>query len=181
MKGRVRHLPDSCLLTSLEQKVLDETLLIPSPPLPIEIHPTMCTNTNVKKCNAIYIGETHQMLSKCVNWHHSNCTVMNSDLLLPIHILSHQCWSIRVIHKLPDATPPISAANVKRHVNSFLNPANSQVSTFDSLTRPPSPLLPIFPLAAPANTRVILLLQLMKATVLAESTSYFIFSAGYLH
>jgi hypothetical protein len=33
-------------------------------------------------------------------------------------------------------------------------------------------LLPFFPLAAPANTLVSLLLQLMKATVLAESSIF---------
>jgi len=37
-----------------------------------------------KKCNAFYIGETGQILSKCVNVHHSTCTVINSDLLVPI-------------------------------------------------------------------------------------------------
>ena len=62
------------------------------------------------KCKAFYIGETGQMLSKRVNRQHSTCTVMNSDLQVPIHTQSHQlpfqeCWSVRVIHKLPDATP----------------------------------------------------------------------------
>ena len=37
--------------------------------------------------------------------------------------------------------------------------------------RPPPPLLPIFSLAEPANTSVSLPLQLMKATVLAESSN----------
>ena len=37
------------------------------------------------------------------------CTVTNSDLPVPIHTQSHQlpfqeCWSIRIIHKLPDTT-----------------------------------------------------------------------------
>ena len=41
------------------------------------------------------------------------------------------------------------------------------VSISDSLTRPPPPLLPVSLLAAPANTLVSLLLQLMIATVLA--------------
>ena len=48
----------------------------------------------------------------------------------------------------------------------------SQVSTSDSLTRPLLPLLPILPLAAPANTLVSLPIQLMKATVLTESSEY---------
>ena len=42
-----------------------------------------------------------------------------------------------------------------------------------------SPLLSFFPLAAPAIILVSLLLQLMKATVLAESS--FIFSPGSKH
>ena len=63
-----------------------------------------------KKCNAFYIGETGQMLSKHVNGHRSTCKVMNSDLPVPIHTQSHQLpfqeyWSVRVIHKLPDGTP----------------------------------------------------------------------------
>ena len=49
--------------------------------------------------------------------------------------------------------------------------ANSQVSTSDSLTRPPPALLPFSLLAAPANTLVSLSLQLMKASVLAESSN----------
>ena len=49
------------------------------------------------------------MLSKRVNGHRSTCMVMNSYLLVPIHTQSHQLplqerWSIRVIHKLLDAT-----------------------------------------------------------------------------
>ena len=55
-------------------------------------------------------GETGQILSKRVNGHRSTCTVTNSDLPVPIHTQSHQlpfqeCWSVRVIHKLPDTTP----------------------------------------------------------------------------
>ena len=44
------------------------------------------------------------------------------------------------------------------------------VSTYSNLTRPPPPLLPFFTLAAPANTLVSLLLHLMKAIVLTESS-----------
>ena len=69
-------------------------------------------------------------------------------------------------------SPIMSAANMKRHINSFWNPAHSQVSTSNSLIQPPPPLLPTSPLAAPANILVSLLLQLMKATVLAESSEY---------
>ena len=52
------------------------------------------------------------------------------------------------------------------------NPANSQVSTSNSLNRPPPPLLPVSPLVAPANTLVSLPLKLIKAAVLAESSSF---------
>ena len=37
---------------------------------------------------------------------------------------------------------------------------------------PPPPVLPIFPLAAPANISFSLPQELMKATVLAESSTY---------
>ena len=52
----------------------------------------------------------------------------------------------------------------------LLNANTSAKSTFDSLTWPPPPLLPFSPLAALANNLVNLPLQLMKATVLAESS-----------
>jgi len=57
----------------------------------------------------------------------------------------------------------------KWSINLYLNPVNFPASTLDSLTWPPPPLLPFFPLVAPANTGVSLPLQLMKATVLTES------------
>ena len=47
--------------------------------------------------------------------------------------------------------PTMSAANMKRHINSSSNPAKSPVSTFDSLTRPPPLLLYSFPVAAPTT------------------------------
>ena len=47
--------------------------------------------------------------------------------------------------------------------------------------RRPAPLLPFFPLVTPANTLVSLLQHLMKASVLADSSIYFIFSAASLH
>ena len=65
-----------------------------------------------------------QMLSKCVNGHRSTCKVTNSNLPVPIHTQSHQlpfqeCWSVRIIQKLPDTTPTTSIANMKRHINWF--------------------------------------------------------------
>ena len=48
----------------------------------------------------------------------------------------------------------VAKGSVKQQVNLSLNPANSLISTFDCLTRPPPPLFPFFPLAVPANTLV---------------------------
>ena len=87
----------------------------PSPTYPI-ITLAGCKSSNLiyqlqcKKCKAFYIGETGQMLSNRVNGHCCTCTFVNSDLPVPIHTQSHQlpfqeCWSVRVIHKLPDTTP----------------------------------------------------------------------------
>jgi len=113
----------------------------------------------VKKYNAFYIWEMGQILSKRVNGHRSICTVVNCDLPVPIHTQSHQLpfqefWSIRVIHKLPDATPTVSTTKLKWHINLYLNPVNLPESIFDNFTRPPPLLLPYSPLAAPANTLV---------------------------
>ena len=71
-----------------------------------------CTKSNVWNVMFFYVGETDQMLSKSMNGHQSTCTIVNSNLLVPIHTKSHQlqfqeCWSIRVIYKLP-VTPPWS-------------------------------------------------------------------------
>ena len=38
-----------------------------------------------EKCNAFYIGETCQMISKRVSGHKSTCMVINFDLSVPIH------------------------------------------------------------------------------------------------
>ena len=98
------------------------------PALPVPIHTQShqlpftittlanCKSSNLvyqlqcKKCEAFYIVETGQMLSKRVNGHFSTYTVTNSDLPVPIHTQSPQipfqeCWSVRVIHKLRDTTP----------------------------------------------------------------------------
>ena len=121
------------------------------------------------------------MLLKRVNGQWYTCRVVNSGLPVSIHTQSHhipfqECWFIHVIHKLPDVTPNMSAANLKWHINLYFNPVSLPVSTFQSLTLLSPPLLPLP--AAPANTLVSLLL--MKATVLAKSSFYFIFSPGYV-
>ena len=72
----------------------------------------------VNKCNAFYIGETGQMLSKRVNGHRSTCKVVNSDLPVPIHTQFHQlpfqdCWSIRIITN--SWMPP--QTNLKWYIN----------------------------------------------------------------
>ena len=62
------------------------------------------------ECNAFYIGDTHRSLSDCMNGHWFTTAVSNPDLRVAIHTKSHQipfqkCWSVSVIHKLPDSTP----------------------------------------------------------------------------
>ena len=62
------------------------------------------------ECNAFYIGETRNSLSNRMNGHRFTTTVSNPDLPVAIHTKSHQipfqkCWSVSVIHKLPDSTP----------------------------------------------------------------------------
>ena len=99
-----------------------------------------------KKCNAFYIGETVQMLSIRVNGHWSSYKVVNSDLSVTIHTQSHQlplqeCWPFKNSWTPP---PTMSPANLKRHINLYLNPINLLVSIFDSLTWSPLPLLPFF-------------------------------------
>ena len=99
-----------------------------------------------KKWNAFYIEKKDQIFSKSVNGHCSICTVVNSDLLVPIHTQSHQlpfqeCWSVHIIHKLPDATPTMSATNLKQHINSYFNTNNFQILTSGNLFGyPPYPL-----------------------------------------
>ena len=125
-----------------------------------------------KKCEAFYIGETGQILSKCVNGHRSICTVANyryPSTSNPTSSLSKNAGpsTLFINSQIPPLT--MSAANMKWRIYSFWNSANSQVSTSYNLTGPPPPLLPVFPLAAPPNTGVSLPLQLMKAAVPAES------------
>ena len=63
-------------------------------------------------CKAFYIGETCRSLSLSLTaWMDTvSPLVLNPDLLVAIHTQSHQipfqdCWSVSVIHKLPDSTP----------------------------------------------------------------------------
>jgi hypothetical protein len=104
-------------------------------------------------------------------------TVVNSYLPVSIPPPFHECSSICVINKLLDA---MCTANLKWHIKLYFNPNNLQVSTSNNLTWLPPPLLPFFTLTAPTNTLVSLCLQLMKATVLAKSSLYFIFLLGSL-
>ena len=119
------------------------------------------------------------MLSKRVNGHRSTCTVVNSDILVPIHTQSNQlsfqeCKSISVIHKNSDATLEQLNCEFEKGISTCTSiPSVFRYKTSNNLTRPPLPLLPFFPLATPANTLVSLRLQSMKATVLAESSLYF--------
>ena len=69
------------------------------------IYQLQCT-----ECNAFYMGETRRSLSDCMNGHRFTTTVSNPDLPVAIHTQSHkipfqECWSVSVIHKLPDSTP----------------------------------------------------------------------------
>ena len=66
------------------------------------------------------------------------------------------------------------------HINLYFNRDSLPVSTSGNLTRPHPLLLPFSPLAAPANTLISIHIQLMKATLLEESSLYFIFSPGSL-
>jgi len=75
----------------------------------------------------------------------------------------------------PECNPDHVRHQYETAINSFLNPTNLPVSTFDSLTWHPPPLLPVCPLVVFANTLDSLLLQLMKATVLAKSSLFIYF------
>ena len=83
------------------------TCPIPSPPLLTVNPPTWCNNSSTK-FNAFYIRKIGQMLLKLTNGHRPICIVVNSDLLLPIHIQSLSPLfrnAVYVIHKLPNTTP----------------------------------------------------------------------------
>ena len=118
-----------------------------------------------------------------VNGHRSMWTLVNSDLPIPIHTQSHrfpfnECWSIRVIYKLQDATPNYVPSNLKRHINLYFNPYSLLVSTSITSFGLPNLYFTFPPLAAPANTLVTLCLQLMKVSMMAKSSLHFIFSLG---
>ena len=87
---------------------------------------TLIYQLQCSQCNAFYTGETCHSLSDHVNGHHFTTTVSNPDLPVAIHTQSHQipfqdCWSISVIHKLPDPSPTTFAVNWKQHTNSSFN------------------------------------------------------------
>ena len=57
-----------------------------------------------------HIEETCLSLFDRMNGHRFTTTVSNPDLPVAIHTQSHQisfhdCWSISIIHNLPDSTP----------------------------------------------------------------------------
>ena len=69
------------------------------------IYQLQCT-----ECNAFYIAETRCSLLDCTKCHQFTTTVLNPHLPVAIHTQSYQipfqeCWSVSVIHKLPDSTP----------------------------------------------------------------------------
>ena len=122
---------------------------------PITTHAD-CKSSNLvyqlqcKKCKAFYIGATGQMLSKRVNRHRSTCMVVNSDLPVPIHTQSHQlpfqeCWSVHIIHKLPNATLTPSAANTKCIPTSFKIPPIPRYQHLIASLGLPHPYFPFHP------------------------------------
>ena len=103
------------------------------------IYQLQCT-----ECNAFYIGETCHSLSDRMNGHRSppwyrTQTYQLSSTHNPTRI--QECWSVSVIHKLPDSTQTTSATNLKLHTNLSSNP-----DTFPSqhlLTPPNYTLAPV--------------------------------------
>ena len=72
-----------------------------------------------------------------MNGYRFTTTVSNTltDQPVAIHTQSHQipfqeCWSVSIIHKLPNSTPTTSATNLKLHTNSSSNHDTPQDSTF---------------------------------------------------
>ena len=66
--------------------------------------------TDVETGGCDVIGETHRSLSDCMNGHRFTTTVSNPELPVAIHTQFHQipfqeCWSVSVIHKLPNSSP----------------------------------------------------------------------------
>ena len=91
-----------------------------------------------------------------------------------------ECWSVCVIHKLLDVTSDHVCHQLETTYQLVIPTVSQYHIPVTSLILP-CLYFPFSPLATPANTLVSLLLQLMKATVLAESSIlYFIFSLGSL-
>jgi hypothetical protein len=72
--------------------------------------------------------------------------------------------------RLLDVDTGIGSANLKQLNNLYFNPDSFPVSTSSNLTHPSPSLLPLTLLATPANSLISVRLQLLKATVLAESS-----------
>ena len=105
----------------------------------------------------------HLHISRASDPFQSTCMVVNSDLLVPIHTQSHQlpfqeCWSIHIIHKLPDTTPDHIRHQFETAYLLVLQTRQSLVLTFiTSLGLPCHPTLPFPPLATPAKVMVSLI------------------------
>ena len=75
----------------------------------------------------------------------------------------------------------LTCSNITRAFQFQPSTCSCKLTTSGSLTQPPPPLFPDSPLVAPANTSVSLPLQLMKATVLVESSILYSFSSSSVH
>ena len=85
------------------------------------------------ECNVFYIGETRRSLSDRMNGHWFTTMASNPDLPVAIHTQSHQvpfqkCWSVSVIHKLPDSTPDHICRQLKLHTNLSYNHDTTLIS-----------------------------------------------------
>ena len=141
------------------------------------IYQLQCT-----ECNAFYIGETHRSLSNHMNGYWFTTMVSNPDLPVAIHTRSHQipfqkCWSISVIHKLPDSTP-------RPHPPSVWNciPTCPPITTHPRSQYPLTPPHSTLTSAALKNfASVSCILLLRKATVIWPKYSFsFSFSSLYV-
>ena len=105
------------------------------------IYQLQCT-----ECNAFYFGETHRSLSNHMNEHQFTTMVSNPDLPVAIHTQSQQipfqeCWSVSVIHKLPDSISDHIRHQFETAYHLSSNPDTPPVST--SVNPPNSTLAPV--------------------------------------